>query len=58
MVAYRWTNGTVMVFGFDGQQIPELQGEATQERLEAIRQRSTPKTQWNGFGEDGPWEWP
>lgn len=52
-----WANGTVMVFGHDGEQLPELQGRAEAGRLEAIRVRSTPATGWNGFGEDGPLLW-
>lgn len=52
-----WRNGMVMVFGYDGKQIAELQGEATQERLQGIRLRSSPSTQWRGFDEDGPLEW-
>ena len=58
VTGYLWSNGVVMVFGLDGEQIASLQGQATQERLEAIRARSTPRTQWRGFGEDGPLVWP
>lgn len=43
---YRWANGMVMVFGDDGEQIPELQGEATLNRLAAIRDRSRLDTDW------------
>lgn len=58
VTVYRWTNGMVMVFGSDGEQVPELQGKATPERLASIRARTTPDTRWHGFGEDGPLEWP
>lgn len=51
---FLWANGMVMVFGDDGEQIPELQGAATTPRLEEIRRASTPATAWFGFGEDGP----
>ncbi len=56
--AYLWANGMVMVFGEDGEQIPELQGKATPERVRAIQRRSTRDTEWIGFGEDGPAVWP
>lgn len=55
---YLWQNGMAMVFGEDGEQIPELQGRATAELAEAIRKRSTPATEWIGWGEDGPAVWP
>lgn len=53
-----WRNGMVMVFGDDGEQISELQGEVNAGRLEEIRRSSTPATGWFGFGEDGPLSWP
>ena len=53
-----WQNGMVMTFGTDGEQIPELQGERTPELARAIRARSTPWTEWIGWGEDGPAVWP
>lgn len=55
---YLWENGNLMVFGEDGQQIPELQGPVSQERVRAIQRRSTVRTKWIGFGEDGRAVWP
>lgn len=54
---YLWKNEMVMVFGTDGEQIPELQGKADQDRIRAIQRRSTASTEWNGFGEEGPLTW-
>lgn len=54
---YRWANGMVMCFGDDGEQITELQGPFTPELAVAIRARSTPQTEWIGWGEDGPAVW-
>jgi hypothetical protein len=54
---YRWSNGMVMVFGEDGEQIAHLQGRATPGRLQAIRQLSDRDTKWHGFDEDGPLDW-
>lgn len=56
--AYLWANGMLMVFGEDGEQIPELQGKATPEKVRAIQRRATRTTEWVGFGEDGPAVWP
>lgn len=55
---YRWANGMVMTFGWDGEQIPELQGPYSDELAAAIRRRSCSVTEWVGFGEDGPARWP
>lgn len=56
--AYRWANDMVMVFGLDGEQIPELQGAYSDDLHGRIQQRSTSRTTWVGFGEDGPAIWP
>lgn len=55
--AYLWANGMLMVFGEDGEQIPELQGPFDLERYQAIKDRATPDTEWHGFNEQ-PLEWP
>lgn len=55
---YNWENGNVMVFCADGEQILELQGRASTELLERIRRRSDLDTEWLGFDESGPLEWP
>jgi hypothetical protein len=47
-----------MVFDLDGEQIPSLQGPVSQEKVRAIQRASTAKTEWIGFGEDGPAVWP
>lgn len=56
-VAYRWENGLTMVFGWDGEQIPELQAPYTPELHAAIRDRASEATRWEGFGPEGPVEW-
>lgn len=55
---YRWENGNVMTFGQDGEQIPELQGPFSRELWAKIRARSTPRTEWIGWDEDGAAVWP
>lgn len=55
--AMLFANGMLMVFGEDGEQLDDLQGATTLERLESIRDRSTPDTQWLGFDEGGPLLW-
>lgn len=49
MAAYKFPNGNVASFGYDGKQIPELQGVYSKELHEKIKQRSDSNTQWNGF---------
>jgi hypothetical protein len=56
--AYRWANGMVMVFGVGGEQLSELQGPYSDDLHGRIQRRSTPRTTWVGFGEDGPAIWP
>lgn len=51
---YRWQNGLAMTFDQHGEQIPDLQGPATDELATAIRLRSTSATEWVGWGDDGP----
>lgn len=46
---FKFPNGMVATTGFDGEQIPELQGRYTKELEEKIRLRADKKTQWNGF---------
>jgi hypothetical protein len=56
--AYLWANGSLMIFDEDGEQIPELQGQVSPEKVRDIQRRSTRRTEWVGFGEDGPPIWP
>lgn len=49
MATYRFPNGNVATFGYDSQQIPELQGVYTTELHNKIKQHSDDKTSWNGF---------
>jgi len=49
MATYRFPNGNVATFGYDDQQIVELQGRFTSELKEKIKERSDHRTQWNGF---------
>jgi hypothetical protein len=46
-----------MVFE-DGEQVPELQGPVSKERVQRIQRRSGRSTMWVGFGENGPAVWP
>jgi hypothetical protein len=48
--AFRMGNGMVAVFGFDGNQIPELQGKYTKLLHILITLRSNAGTEWHGFG--------
>jgi len=47
--AYRFPNGMVAVFGYDDEQIPELQGEYTDKLYQKIIRRSDDTTEFNGF---------
>jgi len=49
MATYRFPNGNVATFGYDDQQIPELQGVYSDELQNKINQRSDNRTSWNGF---------
>ena len=40
-------NGMIAVTGYDGQQIPELQGQDTPELRDAIKAVSDERTEWN-----------
>jgi len=46
---YLFPNGMVATFGYDDQQMPELQGQYTKELYEKIKQQSDEKTEWHGF---------
>lgn len=46
---YKFPNGMIITFGYNGKQIPELQGVYSKELHEKIRQSSDDKTSWNGF---------
>ena len=52
---YLFDNNMVMTFGFDGQQIPDLQGPYTKELEEKIRENSGMMTEWFGFNELLTW---
>ena len=49
MATYTFPNGMVVTFGYNDQQIPELQGVYTQELHDKIKQHSDERTSWNGF---------
>lgn len=49
MATYKFPNNNVATFGYDGKQIPELQGVYTPQLHDKIKQRSNDKTKWNGF---------
>ena len=49
MATYKFPNGNVATFGYDDQQIPELQGVYNKELHEKIKQHSDNRTSWNGF---------
>ena len=49
MATYKFPNGMVATFGYDDQQIPELQGVYSTELYEKIKQHSDSRTSWNGF---------
>lgn len=46
---YRFPNGNIATFGYDEQQIPELQGVYSEELIDKIKLRSDNRTLWNGF---------
>ena len=46
---YKFSNGNVVTFGFDDEQISELQGMYSLELLNKIKNRSSENTIWNGF---------
>ena len=52
---YLFDNKMIMTFGFDGQQIPDLQGPYTKELEEKIRENSGMMTEWFGFNELLTW---
>jgi hypothetical protein len=54
---YLWRNGVLMVFDDAGDQVPELQGPASVEKVREIQRRSSRETKWYGFGEEGPLIW-
>jgi hypothetical protein len=54
---FRFANGMILVCDLDGEQILELNGPVTRQRLESIRLASNPDTKWYGFDEDGPIPW-
>ena len=56
MAAYFWANGMVMTFGWDDQQIPELQGRRTPELIAKILAESDENTKLDGL--NTPCHWP
>lgn len=50
---YCFQNGMLMVFGWDDQQIPELQGRRSEDLLKAIRARSDERTHFEGLSRAG-----
>lgn len=49
MATYLFPNGMVATFGWNGEQIPELQEPYSVDLHKKITLRSDEKTQWNGF---------
>ena len=49
MATYRFPNGNVATFGYNGKQIPMLQGVYSKELEDKIRQHSDQRTRWEGF---------
>lgn len=49
MATFKFTTGIVATCGYDGEQIPELQGMYSKELHEKIKKRSDENTRWNGF---------
>lgn len=49
MATYKFPNGNVVTFGYNGQQVPMLQGIYSIELEEKIKQYSNNKTKWEGF---------
>jgi hypothetical protein len=49
MATYKFPNNHVITFGYDNNQIPELQGVYTPELYDKIKECSDDKTSWNGF---------
>ena len=46
---YLFPNGMVCTFGYDDEQIFELQGRYSSELLAEIKKRSDDRTKWHGF---------
>jgi len=46
---YLFPNGMIATFGYDDEQIPELQGRFSAELKAKIKERSDDRTKWNGF---------
>lgn len=46
---YKFDNNMLIVFGPDGQQIPELQGECTPELFDKLKQHIDHETKLEGF---------
>lgn len=49
MATFKYHNGMVATCGYDGQQIPELQGKYSIELHARIKEHSDERTQWYGF---------
>ena len=50
MHSFRFPNGQVATFGWDCQQIPELQGNDSEELRKKIRENSDKHSKLEGFG--------
>lgn len=46
---YKFPNGMVATLGYNGGQIPELQGAYSKELENKIRERSDERTLWEGY---------
>lgn len=49
MATYRFPNGNVATFDYNGKQVQFLQGVYSKELEEKIRKYSDEKTKWEGF---------
>lgn len=47
--SYKFPNGMIVTYDFEGEQIPDLQGPATEELEQKIKENSGPLTELQGF---------
>jgi hypothetical protein len=53
---YKFSNGMIMTFDGDGNQMPDLQGEYSKELHKEIVDASTNETKWSGFDRKVDWK--
>jgi hypothetical protein len=49
IAVYKFPNNQVATIGYDGEQIPQLQGTYSKELHQEISNHSNDKTKWNGL---------